>query len=430
MANGGPVTSARVTQNNKQNEGDDMNLNELLSSMHFPAPPDQLWLVALVLVAGALAGEAIARTTRLPRLVGYTLAGGVAAAAGMGVQMPLDGSARLVIDLALALLLFEIGCRVRLRWLLRNPGLMATSLLESAVAAAAVYVALWQLGLEPAAAAACAVLAVPASAAVAGRVAQELGADGQVTQRMTHLTALNTLYGVLALVMLSAVLQAGRAPHWLPALQALGTSVASALLLAALLGGAVALVARRLDLRNESAVLLLLGLVLLAVSGARWVGASTLLVPLLAGMLLRNTSDRPWVWPRHFGTAGGVLVLLLFVVVGSAWSVPVLAAGGLAALVLLLARSLAKGLVVVLLSRWSKLSLRQGVALAVTLTPLSATALVMLSELMRAEPGLGVTVAPIVLTAVALVELVGPVAVQLALRFAGELPGTSAKENT
>ncbi len=404
-----------------------MDPNAWLVAMKLPPPPDTLWLLALVMVVGGLAGEVIARTTRLPRLVGYTLAGCLAAAAGVGVQMPLNDSARLVIDLAMALLLFEIGCRVRLRWLWRNPGLLATSVLETSVAAVAVYVALWQLGLEPAVAAACAVLGIPASAAVAGRVALELGADGQVTQRMTHLTALNTLYGVLALVMLSAALEAGRAPHWLPVLQALGTSAVSALLLAALLGGAVALVARRLDLRNESAVLLLLGLVLLAVSAARWIGASTLLVPLLAGLLLRNTNDRPWVWPRHFGTAGGVLVLLLFVVVGSAWSWPVLAAGGLAAMVLLLARGLGKGLVVVGLSHWSKLSLRQGLALAVTLTPLSATALVMLSELMRAEPELGATVAPIVLTAVALVELLGPVAVQLSLRYAGELPTPGAK---
>lgn len=399
-----------------------MNPSEWLSSLQLAAPSDPVAGLALVLVAGALAGEAIARTTRLPRLVGYTLAGCIAAAAGLGVDMPLNDGARLVVDIALALLLFEIGSRVRLRWLARNPGLLATSVLESAVGGVAVHVALTQLGLAPQVAVACAVLAVPASAAVAGRVALELGADGQVTQRMTHLTALNTLYGALALVILQSALQAGRAPEWLPALQALGTSAGVALLLALLLGGAVALVARRLDLHNESAVLLLLGLILLAISAARWLGASTLLVPLMAGLLLRNATRRAWVWPRHFGTAGGALVLLLFVVVGSAWSAPVLAAGGLAALVLLAARGLGKGLVVVALSRWSKQSFRQGVALAVTLTPLSATALVMLSELMRGEPELGATVAPIVLTAVALVELLGPVAVQLSLRGAGELP--------
>lgn len=394
---------------------------ELLPAWLAAGPPEKLMLLAIVLVVGALIGEAIARSTRLPRLVGYTLAGWLAVAAGQGVKLPLNDTFRLAIDLALALLLFEIGSHVRLRWLRRNPGLLATSVLESAVAALLVYAALSWLGEPPLVAAACAVLAVPASAAVAGRVASELGASGQVTQRMTLLTALNTLYGVLALVVFKAAVEAGHSLEWQPALLALAVSTALALLLAALLAAAVALVARRLDLRNESAVLLVLGLVLLAIGAARWLGASTLLAPLLAGLLLRNTSDRPWVWPRHFGTAGGVLVLLLFVIVGASWTPALLASGGLAALVLLAARGLGKGLVVVLLSRWSRISVKQGLALAVTLTPLSATALVMLSELIRSDPGFATTVAPVVLAAVAVVELAGPIAVQMALRYSGEL---------
>jgi Kef-type K+ transport system membrane component KefB len=382
--------------------------------------PDDLVLLTAMLVAGALAGEVIARTTRLPRLVGYTLAGWLAAASGLGAALPLGGMAALVVDVALGLLLFEIGTRVRLRWLRRNPGLLATSVLESVLGATAVYVSLTAFGQPPLVAAACAVLAVPASAAVAGRVALELGADGQVTQRMTMLTALNTLFGVLALVVFKAGTHAGPLPAWPAALLALAGSSALAVLLAAVLAGAVALAARRLDLRNESAVLLLLGLVLLAVATARWLGASTLLVPLLAGLGLRNFSQRPWVWPRHFGTAGGVLVLGLFVVVGSAWSPAVLAAGGLAALVLVAARSLGKGAAVVLMGPFARSTVRQSVALAVTLTPLSATVLVMLTELMRWNAGLGAQAAPIVLTAVVVLELLGAVAVQLALRLAGE----------
>jgi Kef-type K+ transport system membrane component KefB len=398
-------------------------MNDLLPSTLLNAlgrPDDLVWLAA-VLVVAALAGEAIARTTRLPRLVGYTLAGWLTALAGHGATLPLAGAASLVTDLALALLLFEIGSRVRLHWLRRNPGLLATSLLEAAAGAVAVYAALRGLELPPWTAAACAVLAIPTSAAVAGRVALELGADGQVTQRLAVLTALNTLYGVLALVLFKAAALAGQAPDWGFALQSLTLSSLLSVLLALLLAAAVALVARRLDLGHESAVLLLLGLVLLAVTSARWLGASTLLVPLLAGLALRNVTDRAWVWPRHFGTAGGVLVLLLFVVVGSAWTPALLAAGGLATLVLLGARSLGKGLAVLVLSRWSRGTLRQGAALAIALTPLSATALVLLSELTRALPALAGTVLPVVVSAVIVLELIGPLAVQAGLRLAGEL---------
>ena len=390
-------------------------------------PPDDVMLLAAVLLAGALMGEAIARSTRLPRVVGYTLAGWGAAALGVGTAMPLSGAAGWAIHLALALLLFEIGARVRLRWLRHNPGLMATSLLEALVAAVAVYFAMRALELSVAVAATCAVLAIPASAAVAGRVAQELGADGQVTQRMTCLTALNTLYGVLALIVLKGTLLAGGTAGWLPSLVTLVLTSIGALLLAAALAAAIAIGARSLDLRSESSVLLLLGLVLLAVSTARWLGFSTLLVPLLAGLLLRNTTQRPWVWPRHFGTAGGVLVLMMFVFVGSAWSPAVLAAGGAAAVVLLVARMLGKLAAVMALSRWSRASARQSLALAVTLTPLSATALVMLAEIWDLLPEHGRTVAPIVLSAIVMLELLGPIAVQLALRFAGEIAPSAAQ---
>jgi Kef-type K+ transport system membrane component KefB len=183
----------------------------------------------------------------------------------------------------------------------------------------------------------------------------------------------------------------------------------------------VSLVARRLDLRDENSALLLLGLIVLAMSSARMFNLSTLLIPLIAGVLLRNTSERPWIWPRHFGTAGGVLVLLLFVIVGSSWSLEALSAGGLAAAVLLAMRALAKGLVVVGLARWSGIEMRQSLALTMALTPISGTALVMLADLQLSHPEFSDKVAPIILSAIAIMELIGPILVQWGLRLAREV---------
>ncbi len=410
-----------------------MNLSESLPAWLWPsalATPDHVFWIALLLVVGALAGEVIARSSKLPRVVGYTAAGFVAALAGFGPGLPMLGTARLIVDMALALMLFEIGSRVRLRWLRFNPALLWTSLAESLLGAVAVFAGLHWVGVEPRVAGACAILAVPASAAVAGRVAMELGAEGQVTNRMILLTALNTLYAVLAMTLFRGWWQADQSTHVLASITLLAGAFLGSLLLAALLAWVVAVVARRLDLRNESSVLLVLGLVLLAISTARAAGLSTLLVPLLAGLILRNTNERPWIWPRHFGTAGGVLVLMLFMIVGASWSPRTLALGGMAALVLVAVRWSAKGMAVLLFSRWAGASVKQGFALAITLTPLSATVLVMLSELQSSVPELGAKVAPIMLTAVALLELVGPIAVQFGLRLAGDIrpPSTSSRK--
>jgi Kef-type K+ transport system membrane component KefB len=182
----------------------------------------------------------------------------------------------------------------------------------------------------------------------------------------------------------------------------------------------VASIARRLDLRNENSTVLLLGCVLLALVVAKTFQLSTMLVPLLAGLWLRNRSERPWVWPRHFGTAGGVLVLVLFVAVGSAGSLNmVLMAGGIAA-ALLGARLLAKGAAVALLARPSGLSWKQAVCLVLGTLPLSATGWLIGLDFatIHAEPG--AVLMPLLLAAIALVELIGPRVLLYGLRWAGE----------
>ncbi len=387
----------------------------------WPPAPDILFWASLTLIAGALLGEAVYRWLGLPRIVGYSGAGMVVAAAGLGLEgARLQGTVRVVVDLALSLLLFELGSRVSLRWLRTNPALPWTSAAESVASFGAIVVVLRWLDFEFNVALACAALTVSTSGAVLGRVASELKSAGQVTERMIVLAALNTLYAVLGLKLLIGWLHMDQRGDWVQGISQPLYTFAGSVLLAIVLSRAVAWVMRRFDLRDENAVLLLLGLVLLAVTGARLLGLSTLLVPLLAGVMLRNASERPCIWPRHFGTAGGVLVLMLFVVAGSAWSMATVATGAVAALALLAARSLAKALVLVASARVGGIDTRQGTALALAMTPVSATSLVLLSELQVTHPEFAARVAPVVLTAIAVMALVGPVAAQWGLRLTGE----------
>ena len=387
----------------------------------WPLVPGAIFWAALLMVGGALLGEAVNRRFGVPRIVGYSAVGMLIALAGHGVARGrLDGLLGLIVDLALALLLFELGSRVRLRWLRTNPALLLTSAAESLLGFGAVVAVLRLLDVELNVALACAVMTVSASGAVIGRVATELGAAGQVTERMIVLTALNTLYAVLANKLIIGWIHLDVAGNWGQGIaQPLYTFCGSALIAAAL-AKVVATVMRKLDLRNENSVLLLLGLVALAVTCARLLNLSALLVPLMAGVILRNTTERPWAWPRHFGTAGGVLVLMLFVIVGSAWSVEGVAAGALLACALLLARALAKTIAIVGLARWSGIEMRQGLALGLTMMPISGTTLALFADLHRTHPAFADSLAPIILTAIALMELIGPILVQRALRIAGE----------
>jgi NhaP-type Na+/H+ or K+/H+ antiporter len=381
---------------------------------------DTLMGVALLLVLAALLGEAAWRWLRWPRLMGYCAIGSLLALGNVGAKGS-EPALRLAIDMGLALLLFEAGARLNLRWLRRNPWLLAASVAESALSAVCVYAAARHGGLEPRVAGALAVVLMSVSPAVVLRVVSESGAAGQVTERLIVLSGLNTLYALLATQLLSAGLVLGDPASWkLSLLQSLFGFVGS-LLLGALLGRAVATIARRLDLRNENAAVLLLGCVLLALVVAKALQMSTLLVPLLAGLWLRNRSERPWVWPRHFGTVGGVLVLVLFVAVSSAGSLSAwLQAGGLAA-VLLLVRALAKAAGVWLFARPSGLSARQAAGLSVGLLPLSASAWLMGLEFASSHPATGDGLMPVLLAAMAWLALPGPLVLLYALRWSGEV---------
>jgi NhaP-type Na+/H+ or K+/H+ antiporter len=380
---------------------------------------DTLLGVALLMVLAALLGEFVWRKLRWPRLIGYCAAGTLLALGNVGAKGS-EPSLRLAVDMALALLLFETGARLNLRWLRRNQRLLATSVLEALLSAGAVYATALHFGVEPRAAGAFAVIAMSVSPAVVLRVVGESGAAGQVTERLIALSTLNTLYALLAAKLLSAGLVLSEPSSWERTLAPTLVSFAGSLLLGAALGSVVASIARRLDLRNENSTVLLLGCVLLALVIAKTLQLSTLLVPLLAGIWIRNRNERPWVWPRHFGTAGGVLVLVLFVAVSSAGMLNmVLLAGGIAA-ALLGVRLLAKGAAVAVLARPSGMSWRQAGCLVLGTLPLSATGWLIGLDfaLVHAEPG--AVLMPLLLASIALVELLGPLAMLYGLRWAHE----------
>jgi len=409
-------------------------MSELAAFLHlprWPVQPDLLFWFALTLVGGALLGGAAFRGLGLARIVGYSAAGMVLAALGLGLgDGQLNGTDRLIVDLAMALLLFELGSRVSLRWLRVNPALLLTSAAESLLTFWGLFAVLRAFGIPPPVAVAGAAVLGAAAATVIGRVAAEFRSAGQVSERMIVLSALNTLYAVLLLKMVTGWLYVDQRSDWLQGLAQPAYTFVGSVLVAALLAQAVGWLVRRFDLKDENSVLLLLGLVLLALTAARLLALSTLLVPLLAGVLLRNASERPCIWPRHFGTAGGVLVLMLFVIVGAAWSTPMLVAGAVLALAVLGARFASKALVLVGMARLSGIEARQGLALALAMTPVSATSLVLLAELRLHHPLIADELTPMVLTAIAVMALLGPVLVQAGLRMAGEQGQKTNKETS
>ena len=99
-----------------------------------------MFWVGLLLVAGAVGGEIVWGLLRLPRITGYAAAGLALGPGGLEViGKPLLDELVVFADVAMGLVLFELGQRLDLAWLRRSPALVLMGLAESLCAAALVF---------------------------------------------------------------------------------------------------------------------------------------------------------------------------------------------------------------------------------------------------------------------------------------------------
>lgn len=377
--------------------------------------------IAVALLFAGLVGEGLARFTRLPRVCGYSLAGLLLGPSVLGWFGAHDiVSFRIVIELALALLLFELGNRVDLNWFRTNPWIIPASLAEASLTFIGTCVVLRLFDATPGFAATVGAIAIGTSPTVVMRVATELRAEGQVTQRLYVLTAFNVLYSVILSKLILGGMHGAFRNDWIAAVFHPAYLLLGSLMMGAVIAVAFRMLRRFFDLSDEQAVVILFGLLLLSVSLLQAFVLPTMLAPLLAGVMLKNSDRRPLQWPRQFGSVGAVLVILLFVLTGATLTVEALTAGAAAAVAVIAVRVLGKGVGIALFGTVSGLSRRQALALAVAMLPMSAVAFLLVDDISNLYPEFGAQVGAVVLCMVAVLQLVGPIGVQWALRFSNE----------
>ena len=138
------------------------------------------------------------RYLKLPRIVGYIGIGLLLGPGGFGLIPRLPAAEwRLVVDLALGILLFELGSKVNLRWLKANPWIAATSLLEADCDFCRGIFASGMVWISSVTAAVVATIMIVTSPAIVVRIVTESRAQGQVTDRLLLMTALNCIYAVI-----------------------------------------------------------------------------------------------------------------------------------------------------------------------------------------------------------------------------------------
>jgi Kef-type K+ transport system membrane component KefB len=394
-------------------------------SWFLPAWPLQfgdLVVFGALLAAGLAGGELAHRVASLPRVTGYILAGFACGPQALGlIDTPLSTGARVFVDLALGLIMFELGHRFDLDWLRRNRWLALAAVGESLGAFFAIYAGLRYFDFEPLLAACAAAVGSATSPAVVLVVSHELRASGQITERMLLFTAANCVFAYVALMLFMPLVHLQNDAGWRSAILHPLYLLFGAALLGFLASQMMLGTAKWLGKREDRQFILLVTLVILTVGFARSLNLPVVVALLALGVLARNLDYDHVLLPLRFGHAGQLLFVVFFVLAGASLdfaSLPNVAALTAAFIV---ARFLGKAVAILLLGRLSGLRAGGAGLLSVALLPMSGLAVVMVYDTAVVFPRFGGELAAVVLSAVALLELVGPVATQFALKQAGEL---------
>ncbi|MDO9401048.1 MAG: cation:proton antiporter [Polaromonas sp.] len=376
---------------------------------------------SILLAVAALAGHLAQRYGGVPKVVGYSMVGALAGLAGFtGAVWPLQGTGLFLLELGVAVVLFEAGGRIALRWFRHNPMVLVQSLAESALTFGAVYWALTFLGVREVVAEPLGLLAMAASPAVLSRVIMDTRASGPVTERAMVLSTLSTLYALTLCSARAGMMNRGEqslAGTLYPVAVVLGLSVVVAAGLALALRSAL----RVMSPTSENTAILLLAMIAAGAALAAHFGGSAPLAALLGGMLLKQLNPRPWSWPRQMGTASAMLTMLMFVLVSvvaaqADWRGPV--AGLVSALVV--ARMLAKISGVALGNVGSGASWKQALWVGCAMSPMSSVALLLVSQFVASSASLGPRIASIALPAILLMEVLGAILTTFVIYRAGE----------
>lgn len=385
---------------------------------YFPAAANLAW--PLVVALAWIAGE-IGHRWNLPRISVYGLVGFACGSTQLGL-LPAAASGdigMMLAHIAFGLILFEFGYRVNLRWFIANPWLAATGLLESMLTFAAVYAISRAWGSPMLTALLLASLAMSTSPASVMRVINEQRCSGQVTERVVHLSALNCVLAAFAFNVIVGFWTFESSGKLALAISNSAVVLTVSAGLGALFGLAVPALLRRLGHASHDSTVAFAISVVLLVGIALALNYSPLVAALTFGIVARHRRITLNQTQRNFGALGDLLAVVLFAYVATTIEWPRVVAGLWLGLALIGARAAAKVLGVAMLARASGISWRKGALTGLGLMPLSVFVILLLEH----TRGLGLDLldhlAPLA-AATLLLEILGPLATQHALRIAGE----------
>jgi len=387
-------------------------LNTLVTDLAWP----------LTLLLAWLAGEFGHRWSGLPRISIYAVVGFVLASTQIGLLPSVSSNGMLLLaNIAFGLILFECGHRINLQWLRANPWLGVTSLAESVLTFAAVFAVARWFEATPTTAYLLAALSMATSPAAVVRVIIEERNSGQVTERVLHLAAMNSVMAVFVfkVVVGMAVFQTS-GNVWDATYSSLIVLSAS-VVLGALMGILMPALLRNLRRTHQDSTLAFALAIIFLVVLTHSLKLSPVLATLTFGLVARHRRIVLNPSQRGFGALGDLFAVLLFVFIGAALDWEKAVVGIEIGLAIVVVRLIAKIAGISMFAHLSGISWRKGVLLGVAMTPLSTFVILVLEQTRHLGIDLIDQLAPLAAAALVL-EILGPILVQRALIWVRETP--------
>ena len=251
------------------------------------------------------------------------------------------------------------------------------------------------------------------------RVVNEEWSSGQVTERVTHLTAVNCVLSVFVFKVIVGFWTFQSSGSVGQAFSNSLLMLAASMALGCMFGAGVPALLRTFGRLSQDATLgFAIGVVLLT-AVAHTFKLSPVLAALTFGLVARHRRVVMNQMQRNFGSLGDLLAVLPFVFVATTIEWQRVWTGTGLALTMIVVRLGVKMFVVGSLARVSGISWRKGVLTGMAMAPMSVFVILLLEQTRFLGIDLVDQLAPLA-AATLLLDLVGPVLTQRAMAMAGE----------
>lgn len=387
---------------------------------------NELASLGIILFFALLAGHLV-KFVRVPEVTGYILAGIAAGPSFLGwITQDNLRTLQVFSEVALGLILFSIGSVFEFtRFRAIGPQAIRIMLSESVLCGILVGGGMLLAGQSWEAALLLGVISMETGAASTLMVIRECNSEGPLTETLSAVIALNNIFCLICFSLLLSIIELSTQPQ-----PSIGVGIAASIVplvwemvgslaLGFLIGLILSVWANQVVEHGEM-LILMAGSVLLCVGFARWLDVSPLLASLAVGATTVNVSHRSQGLFKALSRTDPPLYAIFFVIGGANLKLDLLPTLGVLGLIYVAGRSAAKFFgsrygaqkanVDPVTRKWIGYSILAHAGLAIGLV-------LVLSQTFS---DLGQSVGAVVLAAVVIFELLGPMAARFGLMGSGE----------